>query len=280
MIKERGLFMKTPRLLSVVLTGFLTMTYCGLAFADHVDMKVRFQVQGGTPKVSNGTDDWVNICGTYPFDDGNNQGTITIENMSGTPCTNKSNSARVEVVNNATSGDYEDRIQLRNAKITTDTAFTDVKMKFWATVDEPVMGTTVHFEARGEGTMKKGNRGAINSKLIFRGYIENPLGAPQLIDPPLTNPPAAVPCSEKLVKCVTSSSSTAGNFYWASFAVEDDFSILPDNPPNEDFEDRMLRGEFWLTLAAPSHRLELPDDDKKGLHVGCTTFPGASGPGG
>lgn len=107
--------------------------------------------------------------------------------------------------------------------------------------------------------MRRGGNAANGAKLVYRGFLERPVSAPNVTIAGLTLPPATVSCTaDALVKCVTSSVPlAAGTFYWDPGVNQQLLSSTP----------AVLTGEFWLTLTQAGDNLQLPDGGTAGMVV-------------
>jgi hypothetical protein len=158
----------------------------------------------------------------------------------------------------------EERLWLRDVKITSSAPITDMSFKFWRKFTTSRNGPFT-YEARGGGFLKRGGGGAVGAEIDYRGSVETPPGQTNVIIgglalPPIICPPQ--PGEANLVKCVTQALPAPHfTFSWSSFYNSQSVALPTGN-------HRILTGEFWLTLpTANTDSLQLSNFSTGGLWV-------------
>lgn len=270
--------MRVSRL--VVFMGLLLCLWGApsLSEATHIspplDSKVYFQVWNGS------TGAWVNVF--TPFETCPNMpcpsfGTATVPNDT-VPIGGTNTITIAGYTAGTTAKILWDNTQrwlwLRNIKITSATAITELKFRMWYRFPTAVNDVgAMNFQEQGGGWLKRAPNGASanGAKIFIRGSIESAAGSPTVENTINNLPDPPVACTnDKLIKCATATSST---IFWSNWENE---SIALSQP------DHIITIYFWLTLphsAAGSGQkdfLQLPDTATGGIRIQGTS-PGGGG---
>lgn len=249
--------------------------YVDLAQATHVakDSNIHFAVWNGSA--------WVDIA--PPAAAGTATGTYVIpERTTANPVSiGGGNSITVQKLNAGENirvewDDNLERLWLKNAKISSANAITDLRFRIWRNfTTAPSEVGNMFYEARGGGWLKRANgASAVNAEIDIRGSIETPAGTgPNKYIKNLALPP--VPCSPRpdlLVKCATLTSSTIS---WNDFEKDTTAQSLVS-------PDHMVTMEFWLSLphgggSGNKDYLQLASGTTGGIRILGSSSPGAGG---
>ena len=174
--------------------------------------------------------------GTSPLDISGTYGNITI-----TQYDTAAGAARVEVVGNDASQDF---LVLKNAKITASAPVTDYRIAFWATLT-PAPNSPTEYQTRINGSLMRGPNGANGDSVKVKGWMDSAQIGTDISKTITCNTPP--PCG--LINVTkTGSMNPSGN--------------------------RVLKGEFWVTMTTANDVLNLPPGGTNGVAVKNTTALG------